>query len=185
MTHRMLYGSFRFDLARYDVIGYGIIWFETTQYYMIWHATPRYGMIWYDVVCYGIIGHDKVKSKSYDMLRYDRYGAIWYDIVWFASIWFDLFCCLGMTCYGMTWYGIWHDTIRCVIAKPVEPKTRTNYEPVGSGRRTAGRRGRAGLGRTGRRWVDPARRQPSLLPCSESKTLSWTSLRKHEQSNSY
>ena len=43
----------------------------------------------------------------------------------------------------------------------------------------------AGLGRTGRRRVDPARRQPSLLPSSESKTLSWTSLRKHEQTKSY
>ena len=43
----------------------------------------------------------------------------------------------------------------------------------------------AGLGRTGRRWVDPARRQPSFLPCSESKTLSWTTLRKHEQTKSY
>ena len=55
---------------------------------------------------------------------------------------------------------------------PVESKTRTHHGPVGSGRRTAGRRGGAGLGRTGRRWVDPARRQPSLLPSSESKTLS-------------
>ena len=68
---------------------------------------------------------------------------------------------------------------------PVESKTRTHYGPVGSGRRTAGRRGGAGLGRTGRRRVDPARRQPSLLPSSESKTLSWTSIRKHEQTKSY
>ena len=55
---------------------------------------------------------------------------------------------------------------------PVESKTQTHHGPVGSGRRTAGRQGGAGLGRTGRRWVDPARRQPSLLPSSESKTLS-------------
>ena len=55
---------------------------------------------------------------------------------------------------------------------PVESKTRTHYGPVGSTRRTAGRQGGAGLGRTGRRWVDPARRQPSLLPSSESRTLS-------------
>ena len=40
---------------------------------------------------------------------------------------------------------------------PVESKTRTHYGPVGSGRRTAGQRGGAGQGRTGRRWVDPAR----------------------------
>ena len=60
---------------------------------------------------------------------------------------------------------------------PVEPKTRTHYRPVGSGRRTAERRVGAGLGRTGRRRVDPARRQPSLLLSSESKTLSWMSLR--------
>ena len=40
---------------------------------------------------------------------------------------------------------------------------------------------RAGLGRTGRRRFDPARRQPSLLPSIESKTVSWTCLRKHEQ----
>ena len=39
-------------------------------------------------------------------------------------------------------------------------KTRTHYGPVGSRRRTAGRRGGAGLGRTGRRWVDPAKKQP-------------------------
>ena len=68
---------------------------------------------------------------------------------------------------------------------PIESKTRTHHGPVGSGRRTARRRGGAGLSRTGRRWVDPARGQPSLLPSSESRTLSWTSLRKHEQSNSY
>ena len=54
----------------------------------------------------------------------------------------------------------------------VGSKTRTHHGPVGSGRRTAGRRGWAGLGRTGRRWVDPARRQPSLLLPGESKTLS-------------
>ena len=64
-------------------------------------------------------------------------------------------------------------------------KTRTYPGPVGSGRRTAGRRGGARLGRTRRRWVDPARKQPFLLPSSESRTLSRTYFRKHEQSNSY
>ena len=54
------------------------------------------------------------------------------------------------------------------VPKLVESKTRTHHGPVGSGRRTAGRRGGAGLGRTGRRWVDPARRQPALPPPSES-----------------
>ena len=49
----------------------------------------------------------------------------------------------------------------------------------------AGRRGGAGLGRTRRRWVDPTWKQPSLLLSSESRTLSRTSLRKQEQSNSY
>ena len=69
--------------------------------------------------------------------------------------------------------------------RPVESKTRTHYGPVGSGRRTAARRGRVGLGRTERRRDDPARRRPSLLPFSESGTLFWTLLRKHEQTKSY
>ena len=56
--------------------------------------------------------------------------------------------------------------------KPVESKTRTQHRPVGSRRRTAGRRGGAGLCRPGRRRVNPARGQPSLLPSSESKTIS-------------
>ena len=67
----------------------------------------------------------------------------------------------------------------------VESKTRTHYGPVGSGRRIAGRRGGAKLGRTGRRRVDLARKQPSLLRSSESKTLSWTTLRKHAQTKFY
>ena len=67
------------------------------------------------------------------------------------------------------------------LCKFLESKTRTHYGPVGSGRRTAGRRGAAELGRTGRRRVDPARRQPSLLFSGESETLSWTPLRKHEK----
>ena len=67
---------------------------------------------------------------------------------------------------------------------PVESKARTHYGPVESGRRMAWRRGGAGLGRTGRR-LDPARRLPSLFPSSESKTLSRTSLREHEQAKSY
>ena len=37
-----------------------------------------------------------------------------------------------------------------IFSEPVESKTRTHYGPVGSGRRTAGRRGCAGRGRTGR-----------------------------------
>ena len=58
------------------------------------------------------------------------------------------------------------------MSSPVESKTRAHHGPVGSGRRTAWRRGAARLGRTGRRWVDPAGRQPSLLPSSESRTMS-------------
>ena len=71
------------------------------------------------------------------------------------------------------------------LQKPVESKTRTHCGPVGSRRRTAGRRGGPKLVRTGRHRVDPARRQPFLLLSSESKTLSWTTLRKHEQMKSY
>ena len=67
----------------------------------------------------------------------------------------------------------------------VESKTRTHHGPVGSGRRTAGWRGRTGLSKKGRRWVDPARRRPFLLPSSESRTLPSTFLRKHEQAKSY
>ena len=47
-------------------------------------------------------------------------------------------------------------------------KTRTHYGPLGSRRRTAERRGGAGLARTGRHRVNPARKQPSLLPSIES-----------------
>ena len=53
---------------------------------------------------------------------------------------------------------------------------------------TTGRSGWGGARRSGEgglHRVDPARRQPSLLPSSGSKTLSWTSLRKHEQTESY
>ena len=82
-----------------------------------------------------------------------------------------------------------HQT-RTTFTTPVEPKTWTFHGPVGSGRPTAGRRGGAGLGRTGpgrtgRCWVDPAKKQPSLLSPSESRTLSRTIHWKHEQSNSY
>ena len=73
----------------------------------------------------------------------------------------------------------------CKACLGIESKTRTHYGPVESGRRMAGRRGGAGLGRTGRRRVDLARRQPSLLLSSESKKLSWTTLRKLEQTKSY
>ena len=56
----------------------------------------------------------------------------------------------------------------------VESKTRIYHGSVRLGRRTvaAKRRGRAGLGRTGRCSVDLARKQPSLLLSSESWTLS-------------
>ena len=49
----------------------------------------------------------------------------------------------------------------------------------------AGRRGGAGLGRTGCRWVDSARRQTSLLPSSTSRTLSSRFVWNYEHSNSY
>ena len=74
--------------------------------------------------------------------------------------------------------------VLCIMSL-VESKNRTNYRPVESARPMAGRRGGAGLGRMGRRRVDPARRQPSLLPFSESVTLSWMTLRRHEQTKSY
>ena len=73
----------------------------------------------------------------------------------------------------------------------VESKTRTHYEPVGSGQRMAARRGGAGLGRTGRRRVVPARgtirpgeNPRSCLPANR-KQLSWTFPRKHEPTKSY
>ena len=53
---------------------------------------------------------------------------------------------------------------RQLFQTPVESKTRTHHGRVGSGRRTAGQRGSAGLDRTGRRWVNPARRQPCSCP---------------------
>ena len=46
----------------------------------------------------------------------------------------------------------------------VESKTRTYHGRVGSGRRTAGRRGGAGSCRTGRRRIVSPRRRPSLAP---------------------
>ena len=45
----------------------------------------------------------------------------------------------------------------------VESKTRTYHGRVETGRRTAGRRGGAELGSTGRRQVGPPRKQPPLL----------------------
>ena len=52
----------------------------------------------------------------------------------------------------------------------IEPKTRTYLEQVGSGRRTAGRRGAAGLA-TRRRRIGSPRRQSSLTPSKASITL--------------
>ena len=52
---------------------------------------------------------------------------------------------------------------------PVETKTWTYHGRVRIGRRTAGRRGWAGTGRTGRRRVGSPRRQPSPLPSRRSK----------------
>ena len=70
------------------------------------------------------------------------------------------------------WVCSWkHEQEKFYVNLRVESKTRTHYGPVGSRRRTANRRGGARLGRTGRRRVEPASRQPSLLPSSESKTL--------------
>ena len=66
----------------------------------------------------------------------------------------------------------------------VESKTGTHYGPFESGQRMAERQAGAGLGRTGRR-LYPTRRLPSLFPSSESKTLSWTSLREHKPAKSY
>ena len=51
----------------------------------------------------------------------------------------------------------------------VEPKTRTYHRRVGMGRRTAGRRGGAETGKTGRRWVGSPKKQPTLLPRRRSK----------------
>ena len=48
--------------------------------------------------------------------------------------------------------------------------TRTHHGRVGTGRRTAGQRGGAGTGSTGRRRVGSPRRQPSLSPSRQSKT---------------
>ena len=49
----------------------------------------------------------------------------------------------------------------------------------------AGRRGGAGLGRTGCRWVDSARKQNSFSPSSTSRTLSSRFSWNYEHSNSY
>ena len=80
----------------------------------------------------------------------------------------------GCLCF-YTVFHAWH--IREIVAKQlghviytrVESKTRTYHGQVGTGRRTAGRRGGAGLGRVGRRWVSLPRRQPSLIPSRRSK----------------
>ena len=63
-----------------------------------------------------------------------------------------------------------HETVE--KEKPVESQTRTYYGLVGTGRRTAGRRGGAGTGSTGRRRPGLPRRQPTLLPSKQSATLS-------------
>ena len=51
----------------------------------------------------------------------------------------------------------------------VETKTQTYHGRFGAGRRTAGQRGGAGTGRTGRRRVVSTRIQPSLLRSKQSK----------------
>ena len=56
------------------------------------------------------------------------------------------------------------------LETPVESKTRTYHGRVGTGRRTAGRRGGAGPGRTGRRQIGSPRIQPSPLPSKASNT---------------
>ena len=86
-----------------------------------------------------------------------------------------------------------NDTVSDVVAISGDNDTCRiqNPDTLRAGRSDGARRGpggaakEAGLGRTGRRPVDPARNQPSLLPCSESWTLSWTTLREHEQTKSY
>ena len=50
----------------------------------------------------------------------------------------------------------------------VESKTRTYRRRVGSGRRTAGQRGGAELGKAGRRRIGPPRRQLSFAPARAS-----------------
>ena len=55
-----------------------------------------------------------------------------------------------------------------IFVAPVESKTRTHHGRVGSGRRTAGRRGGAGPGRTGSRQIGPSGRQQALAPPTAS-----------------
>ena len=67
----------------------------------------------------------------------------------------------------------------------VESKTGTHPGRVGTGRRTAGRRGRAGTGSTGcRRDCSPRRNSPSYSPDDERMT-SWVCLWKHERRKPY
>ena len=63
----------------------------------------------------------------------------------------------------------------------VESKTRTYHGRLGLGRRTAGQRGGAEPGRTGRRWIGSPRRHLSLVPSKASCT---TFFQKHEQAKS-
>ena len=94
------------------------------------------------------------------------------------------------TCYHLFSYNILkttrhHTTWRI---QPVESKTRTYHGHVGVERRTAGRRGRAGPSKKGRRRVYSPRRQMSPLPSKASghrEQLFWTFRRKHEQTKCY
>ena len=54
--------------------------------------------------------------------------------------------------------------------RPVESKTQTYHGRVGTGRRTAERRGGADPGRTARRRIGSPRRQPSLVLSKASNT---------------
>ena len=76
----------------------------------------------------------------------------------------NLKCCL----FWFWFRNVYMLTFFCWNETPVDSKTRTHNAPVGSGLLTAGRRGWAGLGRAGRCWVDPAKRQPFFLLSSES-----------------
>ena len=70
----------------------------------------------------------------------------------------------------------------------VESKTRTYHGRVRAGRRTAGRRGAAGPDRTELDGtVRPGDNHPLCPPelPAHRRQLSWTSLRKHEQTNYY
>ena len=101
----------------------------TLHYAILWHTRARYGTLCCSKLRYAIL--------SCAMLRYSTK-------------------CCAMRHFPTLDYAMLHYAWVCL--SPVESKTRIHHGPVGSGRRTAGQRGGAGQGRTGRRWVDPARR---------------------------